>query len=93
MKQFKIQTSKQGYKYIPFTKQDCKDLFDSPGICDMCGEVKENGNYIFVLHNYECPDCFKDFENKIPYYQQDIWVENKNIEIFKQRHVNKATLV
>jgi hypothetical protein len=93
MKNFKIEKSKQGYKVIPFTKQDCRDLFGSPGICDMCGNIADNGKYIFVLHNYECQACFKNFEKTIPFFTEDLKAEERNVLIFKQRHAGKAELI
>jgi hypothetical protein len=50
----------------------------SPGICDYCGKVSDNGYYIAVINQWFCPKCYEEWKKDARYYPEDRPVEERN---------------
>lgn len=53
-------------------------------ICDDCGEDTAQGYLVPVLNHYQCPYCFKEFEEHAKYYPEDLWFERKISEYWEK---------
>ena len=74
--------SKKGHLCIEMTMTEAIDKcgfgipFDRKGLCDNCNErlfdeQEEPVYYIAVLNMLYCKDCFDDYIENAPYYEED----------------------
>ncbi|MBQ9092266.1 MAG: hypothetical protein IJY52_08385 [Anaerotignum sp.] len=53
------------------------------GICDNCNTTAETGYLVPVLNRWLCPKCYEEFNKSANFYQEDMWVEEKNCRYYE----------
>ncbi len=53
------------------------------GICDRCNGTSNTGYYVAVLNCWFCPKCYNEWYVCATHYPEDIKIENKNFEFYK----------
>lgn len=53
-----IVKNEKGFKVIKIDSHELRQAVGSPGICDNCLEMPEEGYYIAVLNSWCCPRCY-----------------------------------
>lgn len=53
------------------------------GICDRCNGTSNAGYYVAVLNCWFCPKCYNEWYGCATHYPEDIKIENKNFEYYK----------
>lgn len=77
--------SKQGYKILSFKLTTLIEIHKGAmGICDSCNKAGFDGYYIPVLNRWYCESCFKEFEERTPFYEDDLEYENLNYNNMKK---------
>ena len=69
---------------IEATRAEMHRVCDSPGICDYCGKVSDNGYYIAVLNSWYCPECYEKFKELAVWRHHDHVIEEKNYQYYSK---------
>ncbi len=86
MKDFK---NKKGFKVIKIKTVELMEVIKgSLGICDSCNSGTLEGYYIPVLSRFYCEKCYKEWEEKAVYYEEDKWFESANHKQFLDQAKN-----
>lgn len=81
MKEFK---SNQGYKIIEMTQLEIAAV-EFGNICDHCNyQSSENMFYVAALNRLMCKDCFENYIQSFPYY------DDKDSLAFENKHYNSV---
>ena len=67
---------------IEATRAEMHRACGSPGICDYCGKVSDNGYYIAVLNSWYCPKCYKRWRTSARPYDSDKPIERRNFQYY-----------
>jgi hypothetical protein len=67
---------------IEATRAEMHRACGSPGICDYCGKVSDNGYYIAVLNQWFCPKCYEEWKQDARFYPEDRPVEERNYQYY-----------
>lgn len=82
--EIKIETTKQGYKFISVTIAEVL-AWGGLGICDSCNKSAGTGKYIPVLNSYYCQKCFDEWQAIAKYYPEDMQYEAHKLESMVER--------
>ena len=52
-------------------------------VCDHCLASPEEGYYVAVLNSWLCPKCYADWKKRATRYSEDVPVEEKNYQFYK----------
>lgn len=67
-------------------REEIRDVFHSPGICDWCGKkIYDKGYYIAVLNCIYDKKCFDEWKIRATYYPSDAPVERRNYEYYQSK--------
>lgn len=75
-----ITKNEKGFKVIRIDNDELQQAFGSPGICDNCSEMSEEGYYIAVLNRWFCPVCYHEWIKHATYYKEDKPIEERNYQ-------------
>lgn len=75
-----ITKNEKGFKVIKIDNDELQQAFGSPGICDNCSEMPEEGYYIAVLNRWFCPVCYHEWIKHAIYYKEDKPIEERNYQ-------------
>ncbi|WP_036854703.1 hypothetical protein [Prevotella amnii] len=75
-----IVKNEKGFKVIRIDNDELQQAFGSPGICDNCSEMPEEGYYIAVLNRWFCPVCYHEWIKHAIYYKEDKPIEERNYQ-------------
>lgn len=81
-----IKENKRGFKVIQVSRSELMDklgLYGARGVCDRCNGITSTGYYIAVLNQWFCPKCYQDWYHRAKRYPEDVAIENKNFEFYK----------
>jgi len=81
----KVIENEKGFKVIEISLSEVNKAFGGLGICDDCNKASFKHNYIAVLNQCYCPECYTDFKARATYYPEDSKIENTNFENAKKR--------
>jgi hypothetical protein len=81
----KVIENQKGFKVIELSLTEVNKAFGGLGICDCCNNASFKHNYIAVLNQCYCPECYTDFNERAIYYPEDSNVEDKNFEYAKKK--------
>jgi hypothetical protein len=76
----KVIENKKGFKVIELSLSEVNKAFGGLGICDDCNKASFTHNYIAVLKQCYCPECYTNFNERATYYPEDCNLENRNFE-------------
>ena len=82
----KIMETDLGYYYAKVSKEECLN-WGGFGVCDLCGELFEEGYLIFVLGNCICGKCFKEWLRHSNKYDEDLEFQYKVSESWYKNHL------
>lgn len=75
-----IVKNEKGFKVIKIDSHELRQAVGSPGICDNCLEMPEEGYYIAVLNRWFCPRCYHKWILNATYYRGDKPIEERNYQ-------------
>lgn len=75
--------NEKGFLILLLSRDEMADMLDSPGVCDQCNRMPDEGYLIAVLNHWNCPECTKEFIGRAMRYEEDIPIEEKNYEYYK----------
>ena len=81
----KIFNNSKGFKVIEISRREMLDnlsKYGSAGICDMCIDAPETGDYVAVLNMWLCRECLDAFIRSSKRYDEDIPVEERNFKLY-----------
>jgi len=76
----KVIENDKGFKVIELSLSEVNKAFGGLGICDYCNKASFTQNYIAVLDQCYCPECYIDFKDRATHYPEDSFIENNNFE-------------
>lgn len=76
-------TSKCGYTVYEATAFETMNL-GGVGVCDECNTASMRGFLIPVLNHYMCPHCYKEWDERAVYYEEDIPHEQRVAEYYEK---------
>ena len=85
MKEF---SNNKGFLILHISRQEMLDKLGQDGclgVCDLCGHPAKEGLYVAAINRWLCPDCFYEWYIRAERYKEDIPIEERNYERYKQR--------
>ena len=78
-----VKTS-EGFLILKVSNQElAKATGTEQCICDHCINPAEYGYYVAVLNSWLCPLCYADWKKRATRYSEDIPVEERNYQFYK----------
>lgn len=68
---------------MPLTEKWVITISTQYGCCDRCNGTSNTGYYVAVLNCWFCPKCYNEWYGCATHYPEDINIENKNFEYYK----------
>lgn len=78
----KIVDNPKRFKVIELSRNELAKI-GGIGICDRCNGTSNIGYYVAVLNCWFCPKCYNEWYVCATHYPEDIKIENKNFEFYK----------
>ena len=78
----KIVDNPKRFKVIELSRNELAKI-GGIGICDRCNGTSNTGYYVAVLNCWFCPKCYNEWYVCATHYPEDIKIENKNFEFYK----------
>lgn len=78
----KIVDNPKRFKVIELSRNELAKI-GGIGICDRCNGTSNTGYYVAVLNCWFCPKCYNEWYGCATHYPEDIKIENKNFEYYK----------
>lgn len=78
----KIVDNPKRFKVIELSRNELAKI-GGIGICDRCNGTSNTGYYVAVLNCWFCPKCYNEWYGCATHYPEDIKIENKNFEFYK----------
>lgn len=84
MREFK---NNKGFLVLEVSRErmlDRLEKYGCQGICDTCLASPEVGYYVAVLNSWLCKECFDEWYADAGRYTEDIRIEERNYERYKE---------
>lgn len=89
MREFKVEETSGGFKYLAVTREDCLK-WGGFGVCDLCNDVFAIGYLVPVLNNCVCGKCFNRYlYGDIKIDPEDKAFQDECADGFFKYHVDK----
>lgn len=74
----------QGFRVLQVSRTELEQATQQVHcVCDDCMSSPEYGYYVAVLNRWLCPKCYSRWIKAATRYQEDIWVEEKNYQFYR----------
>ena len=77
--------TKKGHLILGVVLEEIPLFGSSLCLCDGCNNgIKDKAYYVGVLNYVMCPDCYKEWEQRAKYYEEDREFEQRKIDAVKK---------